>query len=58
MLREFGSERLIGMLHAFLLLKPVISNALKNKEVNLVMNAKLSETTDALQLGECDATIM
>ena len=47
MLREFGSERMIGMLHAFLLLKPVISNALKEKELKLVMNSKLSETTDS-----------
>ena len=47
MLKEFGSERMIGMLHAFLLLKPVIKDALKNKEVNLVMNSKLSENTDS-----------
>ena len=32
MLKEFGSERLIGMLHAFVLLKPLLSKALRDKE--------------------------
>ena len=36
MLKKFGSERLIGMLHAFVLLKPLLSKALRNKEDQIV----------------------
>ena len=32
MLKEFGSERLIGMLHAFVLLRPVVDKAIRQKE--------------------------
>ena len=31
-LKEFGSERLLGMLHAFILLKPVLGKSLRDRE--------------------------
>ena len=36
MLKEFGSERLIGMLHAFILLKPALSKVLRDREEQVV----------------------
>ena len=42
MLKEFGSERLIGMLHAFDLLKPILSKSLRDKEEAIVKEADLS----------------
>ena len=42
MLKEFGSERLIGMLHAFVLLKPVLSKALRDKEEQIVKESDLN----------------
>jgi len=36
MLKEFGSERLIGMLHSFVLLKPLLRRALRTKEEQIV----------------------
>ena len=36
MLKEFGSEKLIGMLHAFVLLKPVIDKAIRQKEQSVL----------------------
>ena len=42
MLKEFGGERLIGMLHAFVLLKPVVSKALRDKEEQIVKEADLN----------------
>ena len=42
MLKEFGSERLIGMLHAFVLLKPLLSKALRDKEEAIVKEADLT----------------
>ena len=42
MLKEFGSERLIGMLHAFVLLKPVLSKALRDKEEQVLRVTDLS----------------
>lgn len=41
MLKEFGSERLIGMLHAFVLLKPLLSKALRQKEEAIVKESDL-----------------
>ena len=41
MLKEFGSERLIGMLHAFVLLKPILSKALREKEEAIVKESDL-----------------
>ena len=51
MLKEFGSERLIGMLHAFVLLKPVLSKALRDKEEQVLRVADLSRfsTTNPTQ---------
>lgn len=43
MLKEFGTERLIGMLHAFVLLKPVLSKALRDKEEAIVREADLAK---------------
>ena len=43
MLKEFGSERLIGMLHAFVLLKPLLSKALRDKEEKIIREADLSK---------------
>jgi beta-xylosidase len=42
MLKEFGSERLIGMLHAFVLLKPILSKSLRDKEEAILKEADLS----------------
>ena len=36
MLKTFGSERLIGMLHAFVLLKPLLGKAVRSKEEQIV----------------------
>lgn len=43
MLKEFGSERLIGMLHAFVLLKPVLSKALREREEQITDVADLTK---------------
>ena len=51
MLRDFGSERLIGMLHAFLLLKPVISRSLRKKEKALIVDSKLIDDESPVQLN-------
>ena len=47
MLKEFGSERLIGMLHAFVLLKPVLSKALREKEEQVLRVADLTRFNSA-----------
>ena len=54
MLHEFGSERLIGMLHAYLLLKPVITKALRKKEEIMIVDAKLTETKPNLDMSQSD----
>lgn len=43
MLKKFGSERLIGMLHAFVLLKPVLSKSLRDREQQVVKITDLTK---------------
>ena len=49
MLKEFGSERLIGMLHAFVLLKPVIRSALRTKEEQIVNQTEFAKFVKTLK---------
>ena len=36
LIKEHGSEKVIGMIHAFLLLKPLIQEALENEEKKII----------------------
>jgi hypothetical protein len=42
MLKEFGSERLIGMLHAYVLLRPVIEAGIRTREHAVLQYLDLS----------------
>ena len=48
MLKEFGSERLIGMLHAFVLLRPVLSKALREKEEQVLRVSDLAKFSSSV----------
>ena len=52
MLKTFGSERLIGMLHAFVLLKPLLSKALRNKEEQIVKELDFSKFKRGIKESE------
>ena len=41
LLQDFGSEKVIGFLHAFLLLRPVIKSALLTREKKILINSGL-----------------
>ena len=56
MLKEFGSERLIGMLHAFVLLKPVLSKALREKEEQVLRVADLARFNSAANANANSST--
>ena len=58
MLREFGSERLIGMLHAFILLKPAINGSLREKEQALIVDARLKDNEIPLALDQSESNTM
>ena len=46
MLKEFGSEKLIGILHAFVLLRPVIDKAIRQREAQLLDITDLTKKFD------------
>ena len=52
MLKEFGSERLIGMLHAFVLLKPLLSKSLRDKEEQIVKETDLAKFEKGVKDGD------
>ena len=55
MLKEFGSDRLIGMLHAFMLLKPAINCSLREKEQTFIVDSRLKDNEAPINIEKGDS---